>query len=244
MLIFSVGMPRAGSGWFYNLVHDLVTASGGQDARQVRRRYRLQSILTEVNCNIGAFTPRRMLLALIPSLFGNTYVVKAHAAPTLAALALIRGRLALAAYIYRDPRDAMLSAYENGLRALEKGRPNAFSLLTDFEKSLAFIEEYCRVWEGWIACPQALHTRYETLRDDYDAEAARLVAFLGVNGGDPQAQAVIERYRPERARREQKGMHFRQGKTGRYREKLAPEQVEEMNRRLGPFLARMGYTLE
>ena len=36
MLILSVGMPRAGSGWYYNLTHDLIVSSGGQDARQVR----------------------------------------------------------------------------------------------------------------------------------------------------------------------------------------------------------------
>jgi hypothetical protein len=244
MLIFSIGMPRAGSGWYYNLMHDLVTAAGGQDARQVRRRYRLQSILTEVNCNIGAFTPRRLLLTLLPSLLGNTYVVKAHAAPTPAALALIRRGLARAAYIYRDPRDAMLSAFENGQRALEKGRPNAFSHLSDFEKSLAFILEYCRVWEGWMACAQALHTRYEALRDDYDPEAGRLAAFLGMDAGDPRLQPVIAHYRPEEARRERKGLHFRQGKTGRYREKLTQQQIETMNGQLRSYIERMGYPLD
>ena len=67
MIILSVGMPRAGSGWYYNLTHDLVTATGGQDARQIRQRYHLESILTEVNCNIGALTPRRLVAISIPA---------------------------------------------------------------------------------------------------------------------------------------------------------------------------------
>jgi hypothetical protein len=32
MLVLSAGMPRAGSGWFYNLTHDLLLANGAQDA--------------------------------------------------------------------------------------------------------------------------------------------------------------------------------------------------------------------
>jgi hypothetical protein len=45
-------MPRAGSGWHYNLIHDLVVAGGGQDARQIRQRFHLERFLTEVNCNM------------------------------------------------------------------------------------------------------------------------------------------------------------------------------------------------
>jgi hypothetical protein len=177
MLTFSIGMPRAGSGWYYNLTHDLVTATGGQDARQIRRRYHLSRVLTEVNCNIGAFTTPRLLAVMVPALMGNSFVVKAHAAPSPLVLALIRRGWVRAAYIYRDPRDAMLSAFDNGQRALQKGRPNAFSHLTDFDKSVDFMLEYLRIWDNWMACSQALHTRFESLKDDYDKEAACLVAF-------------------------------------------------------------------
>jgi hypothetical protein len=34
MIILSIGMPRAGSGWYYNLTNDLMLAAGAQD-RQV-----------------------------------------------------------------------------------------------------------------------------------------------------------------------------------------------------------------
>ena len=40
---------------------------------------------------------------------------------------LIRSGRLLPTYIYRDPRDAMLSAYGYGQLALETGRPNPFS---------------------------------------------------------------------------------------------------------------------
>jgi len=242
MIILSVGMPRAGSGWYYNLTNDLALAAGWQEARQIRQRYHLQSILTEVNCNIGALTPRRLSMAMIPSLLGNTFVLKAHAAPTSAALRLVRRGRLRPAYIYRDPRDAMLSAYENGQRSLANGRPNAFSSLTDFDASLKFILDYVRVSEQWLGIEQVLHTRYEDLVSSYDLEASRLVKFLGLDDNTPAIQQVLEKFRPAQASQaDQKGLHFSKGKSGRFRQKYTPEEQAILADKLGGYLEEMGY---
>jgi hypothetical protein len=241
MIVLSVGMPRAGSGWYYNLTHGLVVASGGQDARQVRQRYHLGGILTKVNCNIGALTPPRLLVVLIPSLLGNTFVIKAHAAPTPMARWLIRRGWLRAAYIYRDPRDAMLSAFENGQRAIEKGRPNAFSNLTDFERALEFMETYVKISQAWLDCDDVLHTRYETLLTAYATEAERLVSFLGLDPNADAIRQVVDQYRPEQASQDQKGLHFRSGKIGRYRQKWSREQQAVLLQRFDPYLKSLGY---
>lgn len=238
MIILSVGMPRAGSGWYYNLTHDLVVSAGGQDARSIRQRYRLQNILTEVNCNIGALTLRRLLLVLVPSLLGNTFVIKAHAAPSHTARRMIAWGLLKAAYIYRDPRDAMLSAYENGQRALVKGRPNAFSQLTNFDAALEFMQEYVRISEAWLDIDEVLHTRYENFVLEYENEAQHLARFQGLDNYDA---AVIDTYRPEQASQEQKGTHFRKGKIGRYRDAWTPEQQEILAQAFHAYLKRMSY---
>src|SRR5512134_1961519 len=150
MIVLSVGMPRAGSGWHYNLVHDLMKTTGCADAREIRARYRLERILTEVNCNIGVLSARRLSLVALPAVVGNTFVITAHAGPITASRLLRRLGLLRITYIYRDPRDAMLSANDYGQRALKKGRPNAFSHLTDFQKSLDFMMDYIRIWEKWM----------------------------------------------------------------------------------------------
>jgi hypothetical protein len=243
MLILSIGMPRAGSGWYYNLTHDLVTASGGQDARQIRKKYRLGRVLTEVNCNIGALTPQRLGAVILPSLLGNTFVVKAHAGPTPAALNLIRQGQIRPAYIYRDPRDALLSAYDNGQRALAKGRSNAFSQLTDFDRAVDFMLEYLRIWEAWMGVERALHTRFEELLMNYDVEVTRLADFLKLDPQNPALLAVIEQYRPGQVQPGQKGTHFNQGRIGRFRQKTTPEQQQVMAERFAPYLERMGYNL-
>jgi hypothetical protein len=240
MIVLSAGMPRAGSGWHYNLIHDLMKTTGCAEAREIRERYRLQHILTEVNCNIGVLSARRLALVTLPALVGNTFVIKAHAGPTSASRLLQRLGLLRITYIYRDPRDAMLSAYEYGQRGLIKGRPNAFSHLTDFQKSLGFMMDYVRIWEKWRRERNVLSARYEDLLTDYDREAARLVGFLKLNGSKPAVQEVMETYRPGTAEGQQ-GLHFYKGKMGRFREAYNTQQQAILNEKLRPYLERMKY---
>jgi hypothetical protein len=243
MIILSVGMPRAGSGWYYNLTNDLMLANGAQDAHQIRQRFRLQGILTEVNCNIGALTPRRITAVMIPSLLGNTFVIKAHAALTPYARFMIQRELIRPSYIYRDPRDAMLSVMENGQRALQRGQPNAFSPFAEFEAALHFMVEYLHIWESWMGCQQVLLVKYEDLLLDYETETGKLMEFLALDRNQPQILALIEKYRPEKAQPDQKGIHFSHGKIGRFRQKMSPEQQALMADRLGAYLVRMGYAV-
>lgn len=242
MIVLAVGMPRAGSGWHYNLIHDLMKTTGCADAHDIREQYNLQGILTEVNCNIGVLSLRRLTLVTVPALAGKTFVIKAHAGPTVWSRLLSTLGLLRITYIYRDPRDAMLSAYEFGQRALTKGRPNAFSHLSDFEKTLTFMEDYVRIWEKWSSEKGVLIARYEDLLREYETEVARLVAFLRLDGSRPKVQAVIEGYRPGKGEGQQ-GLHFYKGKIGRFREFYSAEQQSVLAERFGTFLKRMGYEI-
>ncbi len=244
MIILSCGMPRAGSGWYYNLTHDLILSDGGKDMRIIRERYHLQSILTEVNCNIGVLSPRRMLSVLIPSILGNTFVIKAHAGPTPISRLFIALGWMKVGYIYRDPRDAMLSAYENGQRAIQKGRPNAFSHLVDFDTALNFIEDYVRISEAWCSIRDILHTRYEDLLFQYDAEVAKLIQYLGVDSSSPTVQPIVDRYRPEQARgNDQKGLHFSKGKIGRFQKKFTDAEQKILGEKFESYLIKMKYPI-
>ena len=242
MIILSVGMPRAGSGWHYNLIHGLMKTAGAVDASVIREKYRLQGILTEVNSNIGVLSARRLGMVTLPTLMGNTFVIKAHAGPTSTSRLLQSLGLLRTTYIYRDPRDAMLSAFEYGQRGLQKGRPNAFSHLTDFQKSLDFIMDYVRIWERWTREKNVFITRYEDLQTDYDNEVSRLVKFLKLNGDRPDVQKVIEGYH-QPVVDGQKGLHFNKGKIGRFREVYSPEQLVTLKERMSPYLRRMGYEM-
>lgn len=240
MIVLSVGMPRAGSGWHYNLIHDLMKTTGCADAHDIREKYRLQKILTEVNCNIGVLSTRRLAMVTIPALLGNTFVIKAHAGPSSASRLLASMGILRITYIYRDPRDAMLSAFDYGQRALAKGRPNAFSHLSSFEKSVDFMMEYVHIWERWIGEKNVLIARYEDLLTNYDVESAKLVDHLKLDAKKPEIRAVIEQYRPG-ANDGQQGLHFYKGKIGRFRDAYTSDQQMVLLEKLSPYLDRMGY---
>jgi hypothetical protein len=242
MIVMSVGMPRAGSGWHYNVIHDLMATTGCADARDIRERYRLHKVLTEVNCNIGVLSARRLAMVTVPALMGNTFVIKAHAGPSFWSRMLERLGLLRVTYIYRDPRDAMLSAFDFGQRAIEMGRPNAFSHLTDFQKTLEFMTEYIRIWEKWVGEKTPLIARYEELLMNYDSEVTRLVEFLELDGSKPEVREVVERYRPG-ANDSQQGLHFFKGKIGRFRESYGAAEQKILAERFGLALAKMGYSV-
>lgn len=242
-LILSVGMPRAGSGWYYNLTHDLVVAAGYQDARAIRKRYRLQRLLTEVNCNIGSLGLHRVLPVMIPVNLGNTFAVKTHAGLEPYALSLIRRGVIRPTYIYRDPRAALLSAYEYGQRGFEQDRENAFSHLTTIDSAIQFMQGYVRIWRQWMDCGQASHVRFENFLADYPAEALRLVNFLGLDPGKQSIQDIVEKYKPQRAQEIDRGIHFNQGKSERFRQVLTSDQLAACNQAFAGDLEAMGYQL-
>ncbi len=240
MIVLSVGMPRAGSGWHYNLIHDLMKSAGSPDSREVRKRYHLEGILTEVNCNIGVLSTRRLVMLLRPAIMVNKFVIKAHSAPTMTSRLFHLLGLLRITYIYRDPRDAMLSAYEYGRRAVLKGRPNAFSHLTDFETTMNFMMDYVSIWQSWIRQKDILTARYEDLLTDYESESTRLVKFLELNPDSASVKKVITDYRPAKVEG-QTGLHFYKGKIGRFRHEYNAEQQDQMILKFGKFLPLMGY---
>jgi hypothetical protein len=136
----------------------------------------------------------------------------------------------------------MLSAFEYGQRALQKGQPNAFSHLTTLQTSLDFITRYLRIWEKWMKQKNVLIARYEDLLTDYDNEVARLTKFLKIDGSSPKAREVIDAYRPGAAEGQQ-GLHFYKGKIGRFREFYNAEEQAILKSKMGPYLQRMGYEI-
>ena len=180
-------------------------------------------------------------MVMIPALMGKDFVLKAHAGPTiwsrtLAALGLLR-----IVYIYRDPRDAMLSAYEYGQRSIAKGRPNFFSRLANFVETLDFMADYVVIWKDWMNEKRILTARYEDLLMNYDAEMERLLTYLELDSADEKFKTVIEEYRPGKAAADQQGLHFFKGKIGRYKEAYTSAEQTQMQERFGEALHDMGY---
>ena len=240
-LLLSVGMPRAGTGWYYNITQDLLNTNGGQNAKTIRAKYGLKHLLTEVNCNLGTLSFYRLLPVMFPLVFEPRYVIKLHAGRRPLADLLINLDLIKPTFIYRDPRDALLSAYEYGRRMSEAGFKNAFTPLTTIEEAMLFMKDYVNFAQGWISSKKTLLTRYEDLLKSYDHEVQRLCEHINVDFESPINQAIIDKYRPERNAKNQIGLHFSKGKIGRHKTLFTDSQLAECSRLFGDFLNENGY---
>lgn len=241
-MILSVGMPRAGSGWYYNLTQDLVVASGGVDAKQIRAKYPLKRLLTEVNCNLGTLSFYRLLPVLLPLIIERPYVIKLHAGRRPLADLLISLGVIKSTYIYRDPRDALLSAYEDGQRMSQKGLENAFTPLTTIEKSINFMESYVKIARGWLSSNQTLAVKYEDFKSNYDHEVNNLIAFLEIDQTENKVKEIVDNYRPEQKGQNRQGVHFVKGKVGRHKGSFTNNQLDQCDRLFGDFLQEFGYS--
>ena len=239
-IVLAAGMPRAGSGYYYNLLNQLWIAAGGQDGHDIRKKYHLQRILREVDVTIGTLSTKRTLAALVPVALGNSYVVHLHFAPKPMGVFAIERGWVIPTYVYRDPRDALLSAYEYGRRVEKTGRANAFTFLENIEQSIEFMAGYVKNdWQAWVNLPGTLILRYEDLLTDYESQVDRLASFLGLDLKDPKLQEVVYKSHPQRIVK--KGMHYNKGVIGRFREGLSIEQQQRCAEAFGPYLQQMGY---
>lgn len=244
-MILSVGFPKSGSAWYYNLTNDLLVAGGGHDARMVRDRYELHSIMKFGTCNIQSPTQEKLLRLTSPPLSDYTFAVKTHAPPSEPLLGLLgRGRVK-ATYIYRDPRDVAVSGLEEGEKLRRKGKLHrAVTKLRTMGDAILWSESWLRKsWDRWKDVRGVLRLRYEDLLARPEEELKRLTAFLSLRVGDGDLARIIDNWRPENLAggRKNAPLHFNKGMAGRFRSVMSPDEQRSCLERWRPILVEMGY---
>jgi Sulfotransferase domain len=245
MLILSVGMPKSGSAWYYNLTNDLLVAGGCHDARMIRDRYNLHPILKYGTCNIQDPTDEKLQLLTSPPIGDHTFVVKTHAPPTEFLVGLIDQGSLKATYVYRDPRDTAVSGYEEGRKLREKGKVHrGVTRLETMTDAIQWSESWLkRSWDRWKNVKGVLRVKYEDLLANPQNELERLASFLCVEVESDVLKEIDHRWRPERLV-PSKGkipLHFNKGVAGRFRKAMNPEEQSYCQERIGPYLSEMGY---
>lgn len=241
MIVVSASLKKSGSGWYFNMTNDLLVQAGHQDVRALRRSYGLESVLLEHNCRVNPSLIH--LTRLLPAhARGNTFVVKTHAGPTPSLRLLMAMGIAKATYIYRDPRDVVLSALDHGERVRKAGKPNVLAQLHSVEDAVRYVRPLLGDWEAWTKTNHTLLMRYEDLARDTLGALNRLAEFLALDISKQDLQRVAARYEQENqdaVMRE--SLHFNKGIVGRFRSRMTPEDLDLCAKQFDPYLKRMGY---
>lgn len=247
MIILSAGMQKAGSGWYFNLTNDLLVQTGYDDIRILRGKFKLGDFLKDFNCNMGDITSTKCLKLMIPHAFGHTFVVKTHGGPSFCMLRVLCALKAVKiTYIFRDPRDVALSAFEHGEKIRARGRKHTFGKLQGLPESIEFAKSLLPIWDNWLKLQKRLPNkvliaRYEDLVADPIKEMNRLADFIGIHIDRAALTALIKKYSGGKPGESLKGLHFNKGSIGRFREVMGEAELKMCKEYFDSYLERMGY---
>lgn len=214
-------MQKAGTGWYFNLANDLFIKAGFSDVREIKEKYRLHSILKHHNCNIGKLTKYKMSRVLIPCLVGKSFVVKTHESPTKSLRFFKKLFDIRFTYIYRDPRDVVVSAFEHGQRIRSEGKNHTFGKFETIEDTILFVNNLMKIYSGWKNFESVLIVRYEDLLLDTLNVLEELQNFLGLGVSKKELNEILKKYQLESLTKNQVDfLHFNKGKIGRYKKFL------------------------
>lgn len=245
MIVISAGMQKAGTGWFFNMLNDLIIQAGYSDVREIRDTFKLDWMLRYQNCNIGRLLMIKFMFLFKPLIEGKTFVVKTHSKPTFSLRILTELNLAKSIYVYRDPRDAAISAFEHGIKLRNENLSHSFARLNTLPDAIRAAYDWSRVWEQWAKFPGTLLIKYEDLSENTWLEMKKCVDFLNLSVNEDEIQSVIEKYTKDNLDKNKSvNLHFNRGISGRYKAELNDEQIENANDKLSEFLPRMGYVID
>ncbi len=246
MIVISAGLQKSGSGLFFNLTNDILQAAGEEDARQIRKQFGLEGLIEHYNCNVGELSWEKLKPLISLHFKGKNFVIKTHEPPTSISTWLARLNILRPTFIYRDPRDVVLSALNHGKKIIEKSESHTFAVCTSIEKTVPMV---CSWVENsvipWLRSSNVHTIKYENLMGDPALEMKRLANFLGIDLGDSALEKIFRKYEPGRLDNFQKDyLHFNEGIVGAFRQSMREEELEMCNRQFAPYLEIMGYPTE
>lgn len=241
MLVISAGMQESGSAYLYNIINDLMAASGEADARRVKSKHRLDDILKWHNNNLVQFRLSHLIRLIRLSQREGSFAIKSHNGPTFAMRLLLMLGFIKVIYVYRDPRDVLISAIDHGKKLLASGENHTFAKMVEFDKAVANVCDWVKIWEEYSTLRRVLRVRYEELLANPRVIAERIVSYLGLTVTSSEIDQILWKYNKENENADMRGLHFNKAKVGRFKEELTVDQCRRIDELLGGKILRMGY---
>lgn len=252
------GMPRAGSRLYFHLIEELMISAGHPSAEELRSRFGSELPLRALDrFHLG----KLITFDRLSRRENITFAIRTHTAPTLSIQTFMKLGRFKGTYVYRDPRDVIISALERGRIMREKGDAKrafgfgpyrTFARLYTVEGALRWFkwQQYPR-WKRWARCQNVHMSRYEDVVSETYTESKKLCDFFGLDVSDEDMNKISSTFnRTKQTDRTEYystkysaggGKLLNKGIIGRYKEVLTDSEQELCRQYLGKCLDDMGY---
>ncbi len=241
MIVLSVGMQKSGSAYIYNLINDILVYAGNKDARDVKEEYNLSEVMKWYNNNIGHINIKLIFKLIRISLKSGTFAVKTHSAPNSLHSLLLKTGLIKTIYIYRDPRDVLLSVQDHGIKILAEGENHTFAKMVGFNDAFVSVKNWVNIFKEYKKNKDVLCLRYEDLITEPILTLQQICDYLNISIPNQDLKNILKKYDKENPNADMTGLHFNKGITNRYVNELSEAQIDRFRAEMGIILEEMGY---
>ena len=241
MIIISAGMQKSGSAYIYNLINDILISCGKADARKVKEKNRLNELMKWHNNNVGHLGKKLLIKLICLSLKEGTFAVKTHSYPTGFQKLLLKIGLIKIIYLYRDPRDVLLSAQDHGKKIITNGYNHTFAQMIDFDDAFNRVKAWTNTFSRYRKINNIVLIRYEDLMGAPLKEMQKICSYLNVSLSKNKMKMILEKYDKGNPNANMSGLHFNKGVTNRYKTELTQSQIDRFTTDMGSVIEEMGY---
>jgi len=235
-------MQKSGTAYIYNILNDLLINSGNADAREIKRKYGLEKQMRLYNNNVGLMKRKTLLKLILISLIERAFVVKTHRGPTRLLNFLSKFGLIKTIYIYRDPRDVLLSAIDHGKRIIARGDDHTFAQMVDFYTALRNVKKWTGIWQIYNKDATVLCIKYEDLRLRPFQVLNKIMGYLNIHVNRNKVEEILFMYNKENKNANMRGLHYNKAKINRHKAEFSEKQMIEFSNELGDEITAMGYS--
>jgi len=243
MIIVSASLPKSGSTWLFHMTEAILIAAGHPSYRDMLDRPLLRGLIKERSGDFGYANPAKLARMLPHATRGRHLLVRTHYQPSRTLRTLIRLGYASATYVYRDPRDVVLSAIDHGERARRRGSDHELSVLRTVDDGIRYArEELFPHHRRWMAAPGTLRLRYEDVTADPVAAMTAIARHLGIDVSQATIEDVVRQFDKSAMSADEKArLLINKATSQRFRREMTEDEVARTTEAFRAELEEMGY---
>jgi hypothetical protein len=243
MLIISAGMQKSGSAYIYNLINDLIISSGNKDARKIKKNYKLEDIMQWHNNNIGELDFKVLSKLAYVSVKEGKLAVKTHDGPTKYHNTLVKLGLIKTIYIYRDPRDVLLSVQDHGRKIIKEGESHTFANMVKFDDAFWNVKKWINIYKSYKGVKGVFILGYEELINEPLKVINNICDYLNITVSEEDKNNILFKYNKDNPKANMKGLHYNKAVVKRYESELTKTENDLFKTNFGEVIIEMGYKI-